>query len=83
VNIIPKPAELSGPKAAALPLVTVTPGTCSLRAPNVQPGEDCCTRGGQRLSGSVAIQIAKLRGARVITTASTDEKLAKARELGR
>ena len=32
--------------------------------------------------GSIAIQIAKLRGARVITTASTDEKLAKARELG-
>src|SRR5687767_12861578 len=33
-------------------------------------------------SGSIAIQIAKLRGARVITTASSEEKLAKARELG-
>jgi NADPH:quinone reductase-like Zn-dependent oxidoreductase len=32
--------------------------------------------------GTIAIQIAKLRGARVITTASSDDKLAKARELG-
>jgi NADPH:quinone reductase-like Zn-dependent oxidoreductase len=32
--------------------------------------------------GSIAIQIAKLRGARVIATAGSDAKLSKARELG-
>ncbi len=32
--------------------------------------------------GSLGIQVAKLRGARVIATASSDEKLAKAKELG-
>ena len=38
--------------------------------------------GGGSGVGSAAIQIAKLIGARVITTAGSDEKLAKARELG-
>ena len=32
--------------------------------------------------GSIGIQIAKLRGARVIATASSDDKLVKARQLG-
>jgi len=49
---------------------------------NVQPGEDVLVHAAGSGVGSVAIQIAKLRGARVITTASTDEKLAHARELG-
>ena len=49
---------------------------------NVQPGEDVLVHAAGSGVGSIAIQIAKLRGARVITTASSDEKLAKARELG-
>src|SRR5215470_14429185 len=82
VNIIPKPASLSWPEAAALPLVTVTAWHMLVTPANVQPGEDVLVQAAGSGVGSVAIQIAKLRGARVITTASSDEKLAKARELG-
>jgi len=82
VNIIPKPSQLSWDEAAALPLVTVTAWHMLVTRANVQPGEDVLVHAAGSGVGSIAIQIAKLRGARVITTASTDEKLAKARELG-
>ena len=82
VNIVPKPAELSWEEAAALPLVTITAWHMLVTRANVQPGEDVLVHAAGSGVGSIAIQIAKLRGARVITTASSDEKLAKARELG-
>jgi len=82
VNIIPKPSQLSWEEAAALPLVTVTAWHMLVTRANVQPGEDVLVHAAGSGVGSIAIQIAKLRGARVITTASSDEKLAKARELG-
>ena len=82
VNIIPKPAPLSWEEAAALPLVTVTAWHMLVTRADVQPGENVLVHAAGSGVGSVAIQIAKLRGARVITTASTDEKLAHARELG-
>lgn len=82
VNIIPKPAALSWEEAAALPLVTVTAWHMLVTRAGVQPGEDVLVHAAGSGVGSIAIQIAKLRGARVITTASSDEKLAKARELG-
>ena len=81
-NLIPKPAQLSWAEAAALPLVTVTAWHMLVTRANVQPGEDVLVHAAGSGVGSIAIQIAKLRGARVITTASSDEKLAKARELG-
>jgi NADPH:quinone reductase-like Zn-dependent oxidoreductase len=48
----------------------------------VQPGEDVLIHAAGSGVGSIGIQIAKLRGARVIATASSDEKLGKAKELG-
>jgi NADPH:quinone reductase-like Zn-dependent oxidoreductase len=81
-NLIPKPAQLSWAEAAALPLVTVTAWHMLVTRANVQPGEDVLVHAAGSGVGSIAIQIAKLRGARVITTASSDEKLSKARELG-
>jgi len=81
-NLIPKPSGLSWAEAAALPLVTVTAWHMLVTRANVQPGEDVLVHAAGSGVGSIAIQIAKLRGARVITTASTDEKLAKARNLG-
>jgi len=81
-NLLPKPAQLSWPEAAALPLVTVTAWHMLVTRANVQPGEDVLVHAAGSGVGSIAIQIAKLRGARVITTASSDDKLAKARELG-
>ena len=82
VNIVPKPSALSWEEAASLPLVTVTAWHMLVTRANVQPGEDVLVHAAGSGVGSVAIQIAKLRGARVITTASSDDKLAKARELG-
>ena len=82
VNIVPKPPELSWEEAAALPLVTVTAWHMLVTRVNVQPGETVLVHAAGSGVGSIAIQIAKLRGARVITTASTGEKLEKARELG-
>ena len=82
VNLIPKPAELKWEEAAALPLVTVTAWHMLVTRANVQPGEDVLVHAAGSGVGSIAIQIAKLRGARVLTTASSDDKLAKARKLG-
>lgn len=82
VNVIPKPANLSWEEAAALPLVTVTAWHMLVSRAKVQPGEDVLIHAAGSGVGSIGIQVAKLRGARVIATASSDEKLQKARELG-
>jgi len=82
VNVFPKPANISWEEAAALPMVTVTAWHMLVGRANIRPGEDVLVHAAGSGVGSVAIQIAKLHGARVITTASSDEKLAKARELG-
>src|SRR6266446_7732990 len=81
-NVIPKPKTLSWPEAAALPLVTLTAWHMLVSQARVQPGEDVLVHAAGSGVGSLGIQIAKLRGARVIATASSDEKLTKARELG-
>src|SRR5881392_2841967 len=82
VNLIPKPKNLSWAEAAALPLVTLTAWHMLAARANVQPGEDVLVHAAGSGVGSIGIQIAKLRGARVMATASSNEKLAKARELG-
>lgn len=81
-NVIPKPKNLTWPEAAALPLVTLTAWHMLVARAQVQPGEDVLVHAAGSGVGSVGIQIAKLRGARVIATASSDSKLARARELG-
>ncbi|MEP6569062.1 MAG: zinc-binding dehydrogenase [Acidobacteriota bacterium] len=82
VNVIPKPPTLSWEEAAALPLVTLTAWHMLVTRAAVQPGEDVLVHAAGSGVGSIGIQVAKLRGARVIATASSDEKLAKAKALG-
>ncbi|HVF55142.1 MAG TPA: zinc-binding dehydrogenase [Pyrinomonadaceae bacterium] len=82
VNVIQKPRNLSWEEAAALPLVTVTAWHMLVTRAAVQPGEDVLIHAAGSGVGSIGIQIAKLRGARVIATAGSDEKLEKARALG-
>ena len=82
LNLIPKPKNLSWTEAAALPLVTLTAWHMLVSRANVQPGEDVLVHAAGSGVGSIGIQIARLRGARVIATAGSEEKLAKARELG-
>src|SRR5688500_847540 len=79
VNIVPKPAQLSWEEAAALPLVTVTAWHMLVTRAKVQPGETVLVHAAGSGVGSLAIQLAKLRGARVINTASSVEWLAAAR----
>ena len=82
VNLIPKPANLTWAEAAALPLVTLTAWHMLVARANLQPGETVLVHAAGSGVGSVGIQIAKLRGARVIATASSDQKLRQAGELG-
>lgn len=82
VNVIPKPPLLSWPEAAALPLVTLTAWHMLVTRAKIQAGEDVLIHAAGSGVGSIGIQIAKLRGARVIATASTEEKLEKAKALG-
>jgi NADPH:quinone reductase-like Zn-dependent oxidoreductase len=82
VNVIPKPKNLSWEEAAALPLVTVTAWHMLVTRASVQPGEDVLIHAAGSGVGSIGIQVAKLRGARVIATASSNEKLRRAKDLG-
>jgi len=82
VNVIPKPPGLTWAEAASLPLVTVTAWHMLVTRANVQPGEDVLIHAAGSGVGSIGIQIARLRGARVIATAGSEEKLEKARSLG-
>jgi len=82
VNVIKKPQNLKWEEAAALPLVTVTAWHMLVTRARLQPGEDVLIHAAGSGVGSIGIQLARLRGARVIATAGSDEKLARARELG-
>src|SRR5205807_4947471 len=77
------PISLSWPEAAALPLVTLTAWHMLVARAQVQPGEDVLIHAAGSGVGSIGIQIAKLRGARVITTASSDEKRSEERRVGK
>jgi len=81
-NILPKPARLSWPEAAAVPLVFLTAWHMLVHKCQVRPGEDVLILAAGSGVGVAGIQIAKLFGARVLAAASTDDKLAKARSLG-
>lgn len=82
VNVISMPLYLSYEEAAATPLVFVTAWHMLITRAALKPAEEVLVLGAGSGVGSAAIQIAKVAGARVIATGGTDEKLAKARELG-
>jgi NADPH:quinone reductase-like Zn-dependent oxidoreductase len=82
VNCVPYPENLTFEEAASIPLVFQTAWHMLLTRAELQPGEDVLVLGAGSGVGSAAIQIAKFFGARVIATASTDEKLQKAKQLG-
>jgi NADPH:quinone reductase-like Zn-dependent oxidoreductase len=81
-NIVPRPTSLSSVEAAAVPVTFLTAWQMLTRKAQVKPGDDVLVIAAGSGVGSAAVQIAKLHGARVIATASTDEKLARARALG-
>jgi NADPH:quinone reductase-like Zn-dependent oxidoreductase len=81
-NAIPIPANMRFEDAAALPVVFLTAWHMLITRAGLQPGEDVLILAAGSGVGTAGIQIAKLSGARVIATAGSDAKLAKARELG-
>lgn len=76
------PEDMGFEEAAAIPLVYKTAWHCLITRCGMQAGEDVLVMAAGSGVGSAAIRVAKMVGARVITTASTEEKLAKARALG-
>ncbi len=80
--LLPLPDGVDPVQAAAVPLVFLTAHTMLVLRADLQAGETVLVLGGASGVGSAAIQIAKDRGARVIATAGSEEKLALARELG-
>jgi NADPH:quinone reductase-like Zn-dependent oxidoreductase len=81
-NLLPKPAALSFAEAAALPLDMLTAWHMLIARAQLRPGETVLVQAGGSGVGSAAIQIAKLWQATVYATAGSDEKAARARELG-
>jgi NADPH:quinone reductase-like Zn-dependent oxidoreductase len=81
-NAHPIPAKLSYHQAAAIPLTFLTAWHMLATRAKLKPGEDVLVLAAGSGVGTAAIQIAKLFGARVIATASTEAKLEAARELG-
>jgi len=82
VNVRPIPAGLDFTQAAAIPLVFLTAWHMLVGCTKIKPGETVLVHAAGSGVGSAAIQIAKLFGAHVITTAGSEEKLMKAKKLG-
>jgi NADPH:quinone reductase-like Zn-dependent oxidoreductase len=81
-NAFAKPAHLSFEEAASMPLVFLTAWHMLVGRAALKPGETVLVLAAGSGVGIAAIQVAKLLGATVIATASTDAKLARAQELG-
>lgn len=81
-NCVPMPANLSWEQGAALPVVLLTAWHMLAGRARLRAGEDCLVVGAGSGVGSIAVQVARLLGARVIATAGSAGKLERARALG-
>ena len=79
--LYPTPASVTDEEAAAISLVGIT-ACLGLDRAQLQSGEILFVNGGTGGVGSAVVQIAKASGARVVTTAGSDEKAADCRKLG-
>ena len=81
-NVLPIPENLSFEQAAAFPLVSVTASHMLFARAGLQHGETVLIMGAGSGVGTMAVQMAKFAGARVITTVGSDDKIPKAVILG-
>lgn len=81
-NIFSKPAHLTFEEAASIPLVFTTALHMILTRAQLRFGETVLVNAAGSGVGVAAIQVVKLHGGRVIASAGSDVKLAKANELG-
>lgn len=77
-----KPEKLTMEEAAALPLVAITAWEALFDRAKLIPGQDILIHAASGGVGHVAIQLAKWAGAKVYTTASSQEKLEIGTRLG-
>ncbi|HEX4405685.1 MAG TPA: zinc-binding dehydrogenase [Polyangia bacterium] len=76
-----KPATLDHPTTACLPLVSLTAWEALHDRARLQPGQTVLIHAGAGGVGHVAIQLARLHGCRVITTAGRAESIAFCRDV--
>ncbi|WP_327067964.1 NAD(P)H-quinone oxidoreductase [Kitasatospora sp. NBC_01302] len=81
-QLLPVPRGLGLVAAAALPEVAATVWSNVFMVAHLRPGETVLLHGGASGIGSLAIQLAKAVGAKVIVTAGSAKKLARCKELG-
>ncbi|EHC08499.1 zinc-dependent alcohol dehydrogenase family protein [Fischerella thermalis] len=77
-----KPTSVSFAEAAAAPLVLITAWEALYERGRLEPGEKVLIHAGAGGVGHVAIQLAKLKGANVCTTVSSQEKADFVKQLG-
>ena len=82
INLIPIPGNLSFEQAAAFPLTTVTAWHMLFGLAKLQPAEDVLVLGASSGVGSMAVQMARAAGARVLTTVGSPDKIERAKDLG-
>jgi NADPH:quinone reductase-like Zn-dependent oxidoreductase len=80
-GVVPVPAYLSDEEAATLPCAAVTAWSALVTEGGVTAGDVVLVQGTGGVS-IFALQLARLLGARVIVTSSSDEKLARAMAMG-
>src|SRR2546426_2534227 len=78
----PIPTGLDAARAACVPVAFGTAQECLFTAGNLEAGQTALIHAGAGGVGMAAIQLAKQAGATVISTASSDEKLERLKELG-
>lgn len=81
-NVVPLPDNVSFENGAAFVVTFLTAWHMLVSRANLRPGETVLIQAAGAGVSIAGIQIAKLVGAHVIATASTDAKLARAKELG-
>jgi len=79
---LPIPDSLSFEEAAGIPVAYLTAWFALVRRAALRGGETALIQAAGAGVGTAGVQIARLRGARVIATAGSDEKLARIRDLG-
>jgi NADPH2:quinone reductase len=80
--LYPTPEEVSSQDAAAVALVGITAHLGLFRNARLKMGESVFVHGGSGGVGACVVQMARAIGARVITTAGSDEKVRICRQLG-
>jgi len=80
-GVVRVPEHLSWEEASTLPCAAVTAWNAVVHAGNIKAGDTVVIQGTGGVS-IFALQFAKLLGARVLGTSSSDDKLARARSLG-